>query len=64
MGTCIPNKHYNEELKTMVKSLAVDGNKINYNINDPIISLGIQYEIFRNENMRLKINNRIYELCF
>ena len=48
----------------MVKSLAVDGNKINYNINDPIISLGIQYEIFRNENMRLKINNRIYELCF
>ncbi|WP_346885126.1 AAA family ATPase [Clostridium sp. UBA4395] len=58
----IKNIENNEELKTMVKSLAIDGNKITYNINNPIISFGIQYGIFRNENMRLKINNRIYEL--
>ncbi len=58
----IKNIENNEELKTMVKSLAIDGNKITYNINNPIISIGIQYGIFRNENMRLKINNRIYEL--
>lgn len=46
-GTCIPNKHYNEELKTILKSLAIDDNKIiTYNINNPIISLGIQYGIF------------------
>jgi len=46
----------------MVKSLIIDGNKITYNINNPSINLGIQYGIFKNEDMRLKINNRIYEL--
>jgi len=30
----------------MLKSLAIDGNKITYNINYPSISLGIQYGIF------------------
>lgn len=48
----IKNIENNEELKTMVKSLAIDGNKITYNINNSIISLGIQYGIFINENMR------------
>jgi len=54
----IKNIENNKELKLMVKSLIIDGNKITYNINNPSINLGIQYGIFKNEDMRLKINNR------
>lgn len=45
----------------MVKNLIIDGNKINYNMNNPIINIGILYGIFKNEDNNLKINNRIYE---
>ncbi|MEG3042419.1 MAG: AAA-like domain-containing protein, partial [Clostridium sp.] len=58
----IKNIENDSELKIMVKGLIIDGNKITYNINNPNINLGMQYGIFRNEDMRLKINNRIYEL--
>ncbi len=57
----IKNIENNEELKEMIKSLIIDGNKVTYNINNPIINLGMLYGIFKNEDMRLKINNRIYE---
>lgn len=57
----IKNIENNKELKEMIKSLIIDGNKVTYNINNPIINLGILYGIFKNEDMSLKINNRIYE---
>lgn len=57
----IKNIENNKELKEMIKSLIIDGNKVTYNINNPIINLGILYGIFKNEDMSIKINNRIYE---
>ena len=57
----IKNIENSKELKEMIKSLIIDGNRITYNINNPIINLGMLYGIFKNEDMRLKINNRIYE---
>ncbi len=58
----IKNIENNIELKEMIKSLIIDGNKVTYNKNNPIINLGMLYGIFRNEDMSVKINNRIYEL--
>lgn len=57
----IKNIENNSKLKEMVKSLIIDGNKINYNISNPIINMGMLYGIFKNEDNSLKINNRIYE---
>ncbi|EFG88196.1 hypothetical protein CLCAR_2189 [Clostridium carboxidivorans P7] len=57
----IKNIENNSKLKEMVKSLIIDGNRINYNVNNPIINIGMLYGIFKNENNNLKINNRIYE---
>ena len=57
----IKNIENNKELKLMVKSIIMDGNKITYNHLNPIINLGMIYGIFKNEDMYLKLNNRIYE---
>ncbi|WP_411680051.1 AAA family ATPase [Clostridium thailandense] len=57
----IKNMENNKELKNMVCSIIIDGNKITYNFNNPIINLGMLYGIFKNEDMNLKMNNRIYE---
>jgi hypothetical protein len=57
----IKNIENNSKLKEMVKNLIIDGNKINYNMNNPIINIGMLYGIFKNEDNNLKINNRIYE---
>jgi hypothetical protein len=57
----IKNIENNTELRDMVRSLIIDGNKITYNFNNPTINLGILYGIFKNEDMSLKLNNRIYE---
>ena len=57
----IKNIENNSKLKEMIKGLIIDGNKISYNISNPIINMGILYGIFKNEDNSLKINNRIYE---
>ncbi|MDP4143005.1 MAG: AAA family ATPase, partial [Bacillota bacterium] len=57
----IKNIENNKELKHMVKSIIIDGNTITYNHLNPTINLGMIYGIFKNEDMYLKMNNRIYE---
>jgi hypothetical protein len=57
----IKNIENNTELRDMVRSLIIEGNKITYNFNNPTINLGMLYGIFKNEAMSLKLNNRIYE---
>lgn len=57
----IKNIENNSKLKEMVKNLIIYGNKITYNINNPVINLGIIYGVFKNEDFNLKMNNRIYE---
>lgn len=56
----IKNIENNKELKEMIKSLIIDGNKVTYNKNNPIINLGVLFGILKNDNMNVKINNRIY----
>ena len=57
----IKNIENNPELKSMVKSMIIDGNNVIFNINNPLINMGMMYGIFKEENNSLKINNRIYE---
>ncbi|RMD04323.1 AAA family ATPase [Clostridium autoethanogenum] len=57
----IKNIENNSKLKEMVKNVRIDGNKMNYNISNPIRNREMLYGIFKNENNNLKINNRIYE---
>jgi hypothetical protein len=57
----IKNIENNIELKEMVKNLIIDGSRITSNINNPVINLGMLYGIFKNEELNLKMNNRIYE---
>lgn len=57
----IKNIENNEELKILVKRIILDSDAIAYVADNPIINLGITYGIFKNENNKVKINNRIYE---
>lgn len=57
----IKNIENNEELRQLIKRLIIDGSIITYNRDNPLILLGITYGIFKNEQGKLKINNRIYE---
>lgn len=57
----IKNIENNEELYNFVKKLVLDNGHITYAVYNPIINLGIIYGIFKNNNGKVKINNRIYE---
>jgi hypothetical protein len=57
----IKNIENNKELRQLIKRLIIDGSAIIYNKDNPIILLGITYGIFKNEDGKLKIHNRIYE---
>jgi predicted AAA-ATPase len=57
----IKNLENNKELYDLVYKLLIEGNKITYNIHNPIINLGIIYGVFIKEDTLVKVNNRIYE---
>jgi hypothetical protein len=57
----IKNIENNKELRQLIKRLIIEGSVITYNKDNPIILLGITYGIFKNEDGKLKIHNRIYE---
>ena len=57
----IKNIENNIRLKELVNKVSVDGSEITYNEDNPAIMIGITYGIFKNENGKLKIQNRIYE---
>jgi len=57
----IKNLENNRELYDAVSEIIIDGRDKGYNSDNPIISLGETYGIFKNENGKLKIHNRIYE---
>lgn len=57
----IKNIENNNDLLQMVRRILILGSKIDYNIHNPDINLGIMYGIFKNHNGKLEINNRIYE---
>lgn len=57
----IKNIENNKDLKELVRKIVLDGSEITYVVDNPIIRMGIMYGIFKEENCKVKINNRIYE---
>jgi hypothetical protein len=50
----------NPELYQLTYNALLEGEQYEYNLQDPIIALGVMYGIFKNEN-GLKVHNRIYK---
>ncbi|OAA88605.1 AAA-like domain-containing protein [Clostridium ljungdahlii] len=57
----IKNIENNDELKNLVKRIILDNDEVTYVADNPVINMGIIYGIFKNENGKIKINNRVYE---
>lgn len=57
----IKNIENNDDLKSLVKKIILDGYEITYNQDNFIINMAIMYGIFNNYNGKVKIHNRIYE---
>lgn len=57
----IKNIENNSELYSVVYRIVLDGDKILYNYNNPVIEQGVLHGIFLNSNGDLKISNRIFE---
>ncbi|AJA47861.1 hypothetical protein CPAST_c17910 [Clostridium pasteurianum DSM 525 = ATCC 6013] len=57
----IKNVENNIALKELIKKITVDGSEITYNKDNPTINLGVIYGIFKDEQGKLKLHNRIYE---
>lgn len=56
----IKNLENNEDLYQLVHRIIIDGERISFNPDEPIIQLGRMYGIFK-LNGQVKIHNRIYE---
>ncbi|MDZ7879925.1 MAG: AAA family ATPase [Saprospiraceae bacterium] len=56
----IKNLENNKELYNQVYRLAIDSERLPFNINHPLTNLGVLHGIFGNENGNLVIHNRIY----
>ncbi|RAK08637.1 PD-(D/E)XK nuclease superfamily protein [Halanaerobium saccharolyticum] len=59
--TLIKNIENNNDLEKLCTDLIVDGRKISYNQDNPTIEKGELYGIFKKENGRLSVHNKIYE---
>lgn len=57
----IKNIENNNELKHIVKKIILNNEYVSYVADNPIINLGVVYGIFKNENGKVKINNKVYE---
>lgn len=57
----IKNLENNEELYRLVKSMIIDGEKLAYNTDNPVINFGIMYGVFKKQGAVLTIHNRVYE---
>jgi hypothetical protein len=57
----IENLKNNEDLFELVHDVTVKGLKRSFSRNNPAIGMGAAYGIFKEENGRIKIHNRIYE---
>lgn len=60
-SSLIKNIQNDIKLRDLVKKIIIDGNEVTFNEDNPLITLGVTYGFFRNENGKVKIHNRIYE---
>ena len=57
----IKNVENNDELKEYIYNIIINGTIITFNIDNPIINLGVTFGYFKNVNGKVKISNRIFE---
>ncbi|RXI44936.1 AAA family ATPase [Clostridium tetani] len=57
----IKNIENNKDLQELVRKIILDGYEITYNEDNPLITMGVTYGIFKNSHGKVKIHNRIYE---
>ncbi len=57
----IKNLENNKDLYSLVSDIVLNGNVISFNIANPIVNIGYIYGIFKEEEYRVKLNNRLYE---
>lgn len=57
----IKNLENNPELYKVVYEIIIDGQYKTYNIDNPIIDMGITYGIFKDDNGRVNVTNKVYE---
>lgn len=57
----IKNVENNQELSEYIFDLIINGNDKTFNIDNPIINLGVVFGYFENINGRVKISNRIFQ---
>jgi hypothetical protein len=57
----IKNIENNNDLYELIYKVIMEGEKITYNLDNPVISLGELYGILKNDDGLVQIHNRIYE---
>ncbi len=57
----IKNLENNPSLYDMVYRIVLEGEDIGYNLDNPLIEKGVTHGVFRDENGRVRIHNRLYE---
>lgn len=57
----IKNVDNNEEIKEYIFNLIINGYEKTFNIDNPIINLGVVFGYFENKDYRVKISNRIFQ---
>lgn len=59
----IKNLENHKELKHLVMNLLCDGVELGYTLFDPVIELGTIFGIFKEQDGKVAISNRIFEIC-
>ncbi len=57
----IKNLENNQSLYDMVYRIVLEGENIGYNLDNPLIEQGVTHGVFRDDNGRVRIHNRLYE---
>ena len=57
----IKNVENNNELKEYIYDIIINGTIISFNIDNPIIKLGVIFGYFKDFNGKVKISNRVFE---
>ena len=58
----IKNLTNNDELSRLVYQLVMNDAKLSFNLDNPLLSLGVRYGYFSNKNGKVAISNRIFEI--
>ena len=58
----IKNLTSNDELSRLVYQLVMNDAKLSFNLDNPLISLGVRYGYFNNKDGKVAISNRVFEI--